>query len=90
MDPEKVREIIEWSSPMSIFKVRRFHGLASFYRNFIRNLSGICTPILDMVKNIHKYFKWTEEAEKIFRILKEKITEKLILVLPDFRKMFQV
>jgi hypothetical protein len=42
------------------------------------------------VKKRHKYFKWIEEAEKIFRILKEKITEQPILVLPYFGKTFQV
>ena len=46
--------------------------------------------MMDTVKKIHKSFKWTEEAEKSFRILKEKITEQLILVLPNFDKMFQV
>jgi hypothetical protein len=90
MDPEKVKAIREWPSPRSIFEVRSFHGLASFYRKFIRNFSGICTPMLDTVKKRHKSFKWTEEAEKGFRILKEKITEQPILVLPDFGKTFQV
>jgi hypothetical protein len=90
MDSKKVRSIREWPSPRSIFEVRSFHGLSSFYRKFIRNFSGICTPILDMVKKRHKYFKWIEEAKKIFRILKENTTEQLILVLPDFGKMFQV
>jgi hypothetical protein len=32
MDLEKVRAIKDWSSPRSIFLVRIFHGLASFYR----------------------------------------------------------
>jgi hypothetical protein len=67
MDLEKVREIKEWSSPRSIFEVRSFHGLESFYRKFIRNFSGICAPIMDTVKKKHKYFNWIEEAEKRFK-----------------------
>jgi hypothetical protein len=90
MDPKKVREIKEWPSPRSIFEVRSFHGLESFYRKFIRNSSGICMPILDIVKKKHKSFNWTEEAEKRFRMLQEKITGQPNLFLPDFGKTFQV
>jgi hypothetical protein len=71
MDPEKVREIREWPSPRNIFEVRSFHGLASFYRKFIRNFSGICAPMLDIVKKKHKSFSWTEEAEIFFKVFKE-------------------
>jgi hypothetical protein len=90
MDPEKVRAIRDWPSPRRIFEVRRFHGLEIFYRKFIRNFSCICTPILYTMKKKHKYFNWTEEVEKRFRVLKEKITGQPILVLPDFGKTFQV
>jgi hypothetical protein len=90
MDPEKVRAIRDWPLPKSIFEVRSFHGLASFYRKFIRNFSGICAPMMDTVKKRHKYFHWTEEVEKSFRLLKEKITGQPVLVLPDFSKTFQV
>jgi hypothetical protein len=54
--------------------VRRLHGLASFYRKFIRNFSGIGAKMMDMVKKRHKSFKWTKESKKNFNILKEKIT----------------
>jgi hypothetical protein len=90
MDPDKVEVIKNWPSPKSIFEVRRFHGLASFYRKFIRNFSGISAPMMDTVKKRHKYFHWTKEAEKSFNLLKRKITEQPILVLPDFNKTFQV
>ena len=46
--------------------------------------------MMDTVKKRHKYFHWTEEAEKSFNLLKRKITKQLVLVLPDFQKTFQV
>ena len=75
MDPENVKEIREWSSPRSMFEVRIFHGLASFYRKFIRDFKWDYEPMMDTVKKRHKYFKWTEEAESSSNIPKEKITE---------------
>jgi hypothetical protein len=85
-----VKEIKEWPSPRSMFEVRSFHGLASFYRKFIRYFSGICAPMMDTVKKKSKSFKWTEKVERSFNILKEKITKRPILVLPNFEKTFQV
>jgi hypothetical protein len=90
MDPNKVEVIKNWPSPKNIFEVRSFHGLASFYRKFIRNFSGTSAAMMDTVKKQHKYFHWTDEAEKSFKLLKGKITEQPILVLPDFQKTFQV
>jgi hypothetical protein len=46
--------------------------------------------MMDTVNKGHKYFHWIEEAEKIFNLLKRKITKQPVLVLPDFRKTFQV
>jgi hypothetical protein len=46
--------------------------------------------MMDTVTKRHKYFHWIEEDEKIFNLLKRKITEQPFLVLLDFRKTFQV
>jgi hypothetical protein len=88
MDPDKVEVIKNWPSPRNIFEVRSFHGLASFYRKFIRNFSGISEKMMDTVKKRHKYFHWTIEAERSFNLFKQKITEQPVLVLPDFQKTF--
>ena len=90
MDPEKVKAIVEWPSPRNVFEVRSFHGLASFYRNFIRKFSKINAPIIEIIKKKKDPFKWTAEVEINFKILKQKITEKPVLILLDFTKPFQV
>jgi hypothetical protein len=56
MDPDKVEVIKNWPLPKSIFEVRSFHGLASFYQKFIRNFSGISATMMETVKKRHKYF----------------------------------
>jgi hypothetical protein len=84
MDLDKVEVIKNWPSPKNIFEVRSFHRLASFYEKFIRNFSGISAVMMDTVNKIHKSFHWTDEVEKSFKLLKRKITEQPVLVLPDF------
>jgi hypothetical protein len=90
MDPKKVNAIKNWPSSKNMFEVQSFHGLASFYRKFIRKFSGISALMMDTMKKRHKCFHWTEEAEKSFNLLKKRITEQPILVFPDFSKTFQV
>ena len=88
MDPEKVQAIWNWPILRNIFEVRSFHGLASFYRKFIRSFSQICAPIIETIKEINQPLKWIEAADRNFKLLKKKITEKPVLPLPDFGKSF--
>ena len=90
MDPEKIKAITEWPSPRNVFEVRSFHGLASFYRKFIRNFRKINAPIIDTIKKDRQPFKWTTKVEENFQLLKKKVTKKPVLVLPDFTNPFQV
>ena len=59
MDLEKVKAILEWPTPRSVTKVRSFHGLATFYRKFIRSFSNICGPLTETMRGDRKEFKWT-------------------------------
>ena len=75
MDLEKVKAILEWPTPKSVIQVRSFHGLASFYRKFIRGFSSICGPLTKTMREDRKEFKWIAGTNKIFNLLKEKVIE---------------
>ena len=73
----------------SASEVRSFHGLAGFYRRFVKNFSTIAAPLTEIVKK-DVGFKWGQEQELAFNTLKEKLCSTPILVLPNFHMAFEI
>ncbi|KAJ0589753.1 putative nucleotidyltransferase, Ribonuclease H [Helianthus annuus] len=88
MDESKIEAITTWPTPTSAHEVRSFHGLASFYRRFIRNFSSIVAPLTDCLKG--NTFLWTPAASHAFEELKQRVTQAPVLALPNFEVAFQV
>lgn len=90
MDPKKVKAILDWPTSENVNEVRSFHGLASFYRNFIRNFSAVGNVMNETMRGDKKFLKWTHGADRSFEALKQRVAKLPILALPDFNKVFQV
>jgi hypothetical protein len=89
VDEEKVKAIKEWPTPKSITEVRSFHGLASFYRRFVKNFSTLAAPLIEIVKK-SVGFKWGSEQDRAFIEIKERLCGTPSLALHDFSKTFEI
>ncbi|XP_073057397.1 uncharacterized protein [Primulina eburnea] len=81
VDPKKVEAITGWPRPETVTEIRSFLGLAGYYRKFVEGFSSIATPLTKLTQNNSK-FNWSEECEKSFQTLKEKLASTPVLVLP--------
>ncbi|XP_074305695.1 uncharacterized protein LOC141640915 [Silene latifolia] len=84
----QIDAIKSWPIPKNITEVRGFHGLASFYRRFIKNFSAATAPITECIKKGE--YKLTENAHQPFNLIKRMLCEAPILRLPDFSYFFEV
>ncbi|CAA7017934.1 unnamed protein product [Microthlaspi erraticum] len=89
VDEEKVAAIREWPSPKTVSEVRSFHGLAGFYRRFVRDFSTLAAPLTEVIKK-EVGFKWEKAQEDAFQALKDRLTNAPVLILPDFLKTFEI
>ena len=67
MDLEKVKAIQDWPEPKILQEVCSFHGLATFYRRFIKGFSTITATIIDCLKKGN--FTCTKATLKAFHEL---------------------
>ena len=67
---DKCEAIRNLESPKTLKQTRAFCSLVNFLSSFLPNLRQLLIPIYNLQKKSKK-FKWTEEAEKAFKDIKE-------------------
>ncbi|XP_037446316.1 uncharacterized protein LOC119316015 [Triticum dicoccoides] len=81
VDPAKVQAVAEWQRPSTVTDIRSFLGLAGYYRRFILNFAKIAAPLTHLTKKGIK-FEWSDECEKSFQELKNRLVSAPVLALP--------
>ena len=89
MEEEKVEGVLNWPVPKTVRDVRKFLGLANYYRWFIKNFATLAKP-LNMLTRKEEKWKWEGAQQKAFEQLKGIFTTRLLLVAPNLDKEFRV
>jgi len=60
MEKEKVGGVLSWPEPKNVKDIRKFLGLANYYRRFIKNFAQVARPMNVLTRKDIKW-QWKEE-----------------------------
>ena len=65
VDLEKVKAVMSWERPKSVFHMRSFLGFAGYYRRFIEDFSRLAALMTRLTRKEVK-FVWDDLCERAF------------------------
>ncbi|XP_050917840.1 uncharacterized protein LOC127135066 [Lathyrus oleraceus] len=89
VDPSKIEVISQWEAPKSVYEIRSFLGLASYYGKFIGGFSKLSLPLTQLTRKCQAFI-WTAQCEASFQELKRRLTIAPVLILPNPSEPFVV
>ena len=87
--PKKVEAILRLVPPKNKRQLRHFLGMVNYYRDMWQGRSHILAPLSKLASPTIPW-KWDKEQQQAFESIKKRITEKALLVFPDFDKPFHI
>lgn len=88
-DQKKVEAVRNYPKPTNKKEAKSFVAFANYYRRFISNFALLAQPITNLTKK-RTEFIWTDECQRSFTKLKNKLINPPILQYPNFEKEFTV
>ena len=85
VDPRTVQSIREWATPTSCSEVRRFTGLANYYRRFVEGYAEVVAPLTALGSPTTRFVR-DPEAQASFEALKQALSSAPVLRTFDPRR----
>ncbi|XP_027128228.1 uncharacterized protein LOC109142602 [Larimichthys crocea] len=85
----KVEAIVNFGVPGSRRDLKRFLGMAGYYRSFCRNFATVAAPLTNLLSP-KVPFVWTDVCQFAFESLKALLANSPVLVAPDFSRPFKL
>ena len=54
MEEEKVKEVLDWSTPKRVKDIQKFLGFTNYYQQFIKDFTVIARSLHNMIKKDQK------------------------------------
>jgi len=89
MEEKKMEGVLKWPMPQCVRDVRKFLGLANYYRHFVKDFTKVALPMNQLTRK-NKKWKWGEEQQAAFEQLKAVFTTRPVLATPELDKEFRV
>ncbi len=83
----KVTAVAEFPIPTTRKELRRFLGMAGYYRNFYKNFSTVINPLTSLLSPSCP-FEWNDACQTAFDNVKALLCNAPVLVAPDCAKSF--
>ncbi|XP_008204128.1 uncharacterized protein LOC103315702 [Nasonia vitripennis] len=88
-DPEKIAPIVNFPQPKNLKQLRRFHGMASWYRQFLEGYAALAEPLTRLTRK-DQPFVWGEDQQSAFEAIKTLVASAPVLHCPDFDQQFVI
>ena len=85
--PEKLESIRSMPKPRSPKEIKQFLGLTGYYRKFVPRFSDMARPLTKLLAHDCE-FKWTNQCDNSFQMLKDTLCSAPILKYPDTTKPY--
>ena len=85
----KVEAIDDFPKPSNRRSLRRFLGMAGYYRSFCKNVADVVTPLTNLL-SIKVPFVWTQKCQQAFEGAKLLLINAPVLAAPDFYNPFKL